>query len=234
MAEIISPPNNLSIETGINQEFVGIIEDRVPKTIDSFREIVRKPKFICAIQDSLKRPAFKNQSTVISELDLLSELLNRYQSQSDNFSVRVITFNQENGVLRVNIGDDSRKALDENGENQLSFSFKDPTNSDNYNMEIFSTSLSRKSPHHILTRINNYEKPSIQINSSYVYQDGSGKNKVDPHAGIVYNLFKGSISPFGVYYDSAKTAPVYIPIANTISPDQFETLKNFVQSSKRK
>lgn len=130
------------------------------------------------------------------------------------------------------IGEGIGKPIDKEGETQLSISFKDPTVNDEHDMTILSAGLSHKSSHQAFIGVSNYEKSSIQINSSHVYLDGDNNKKVIPYAGIIYNFSRTGIESFGVYY--VDSAPFYISISKPISKSQFEILKNFVQSFRKK
>jgi len=212
-----------------NQEFINILGNEVPKAISSFQEYIENDKSAYLVKGGL---GTKKWDDTIVQLDLLNDFLSRYQENPEQFSIRTPTFNKKNSTRRVTFGEGIGKPIDKEGETQLSISFKDPSVNDEHEEAILSAGLSHKSSYQAFIGVGNYEKSSIQINSSHVYLDGDNNKKVIPYAGIIYNLSRTGIESFGVYY--VDSAPFYISISKPINNGQFEILKNFVQSFRKK
>jgi len=211
-----------------NQEFINILSE-VPQAISSFRDYIENDKSAYLAEGGSGTEKWDN---TIEELDLLSNILNSYRENPEQYSFRKATFNKKNSTKRVTFGEGIGKPVDKEGETQLSISFKDPTINDQHDQDIYSIGLSRKSSNKVLSSVYNYEKPSIMINLGHAYVDGDNNKKVIPYAGIIYNFSRTGIESFGVYY--VNTAPFYVPISKPINIDQFETLKNFIQSFRDK
>lgn len=230
MAEIIHSSNTSPVEVDSkNQEIISILGNEVPKTISSFQEFIKNDSLAYLDEEG---SGIKKWDDTIAQLDFLNDFLSRYQKNPEQFTPRVTPFNKKNGASRINIGYGVGKPIDEEGEDQLSIIFKDPTLGSQRNADIYSAGLSRKPSNKVLSRVDNYEKSSIQINTSHVYLDNDKTKKVIPYAGIIYNLSRTGIESFGIYY--VGTAPFYISISKSIDEDQFKTMEEFVRSSKTK
>jgi hypothetical protein len=223
--------NATGINTGFslnNKEVRDVIGTEIPKTVNSLIDILKENDFPYPIEEKLGNKSIKNRDVVIDELNTLNRFLTQYQRNPDQFDTRVVSFDKNSGIYRINLGFGQKVPIDQRGENQISFILREPVNNLDRDDSIYSASLHGRSPSDTLDFIsnNNY---SIQINTSHIYMGKDARIKIDPYAGIVNTISKKGVNSSGIHFIGA--VPFYTRLNESIDVDQFKTVRQFIKDT---
>lgn len=224
--------NATGINTGFslnNKEVRDVIGTEIPKTVNSLIDILKENDFPYPIEEKLGNKSIKNRDVVIDELNTLNRFLTQYQRNPDQFDTRVVSFDKNSGIYRINLGFGQKVPIDQRGENQISFILREPVNDSNRDDEIYSASLHGKSASNTLDYIGNNNNYSLQINTSHIYMGKDNRIKIDPYAGIVYTASEKGISSSGIHFIGA--LPFYVKLNESINVDQFKTVRHFIKEN---
>lgn len=217
-----------STEPGFkNPELKQILSTKVPELVSSFINTVSDNEPTYPTDEILGDKPMRDRDIVVRELQFLNSFLTEYSEKPKDFSLRSVNYDENSETYRINVGRGPKKFIDKNGEDQIVFLYRKPIVSNDREGDIYSASLSGKSPDSVLDHIVQQKKYSIQINSTHVYLDDSRKLRFEPHTGIILNYSKSRSSVFGVSYIGSK--PSYMPLEEeSFTRDQFVTLKDFI------
>ncbi len=210
-----------------NPELKQILDTKIPELIGIFRDTISNNESSYPTDETLGDKPMRDRDIVVGELQFLSSFLTEYSEKPKDFSLRTISYDENSETYRINIGRGPKKFIDKDGEDQVIFLLRKPIESNDREGDIYSASLSGKSPDSVLNHIVQQKKYSIQINSTHVYLDDTRKLRFNPHTGIILNYSKNRSTVFGVSYIGSK--PSYMPLENgSFTKDQFVTLKDFI------
>lgn len=227
MNEIPQTSSIPNAEVGLrNLELHQILGAKIPELISSFIGTISNNESSYPTDGILGDKPMRDRDIVVGELQFLTSFLTEYAEKPQEFGLRVVSYDKNSETYRINIGRGPKKLIDKKGEDQVIFLFKKPIISNDREGDIYSASLSGKSPDSVLEHIVQQKKYSIQISSTHVYLDDSRKLRFDPHSGVILNYSKARSTVFGISFIGSK--PSYMPLEDNFSTDQFVTLRDFI------
>lgn len=210
-----------------NPELKQILGGKIPELIGSFTDIISNNESSYPTDETLGDKPMRDRDIIVDELQFLTSFLTKYAEKPQEFGLRVVSYDKNSETYRINVGRGPRKLIDKNGEDQVIFLFRKPIISNDREGDIYSASLSGKSPDSVLNHIVQQKKYSIQISSTHVYLDDSRKLRFDPHSGVILNYSKTRSTVFGISFIGSK--PSYMPLEDgSFSTDQFVILRDFI------
>lgn len=182
-----------------------IFAEKLPEIVNGYEELLQQdtPQFE---RRDLAERAQRQLQEHVRQLDTLKGLLAEFGNNRSAFEIRSQRSDPDSGTYAVSY---RKKGTTfglgpERAQTQLRFCVQQTTSSpETQDQMTYAAGLRGKDPATTIHRVNQEKHTSgerIEVKTIQVYRDGTGKTRVDNHAGISVSLREGQLRGRGVTY----------------------------------